>query len=369
MYEDFAPKLARVLTEYCVPVEVGQWAVIHTSIEASPLVDALQEAILKRGGNPSIMIGTPNDDEIFFRHASGDQLDWEEPFFRLVADKADILYNIRAPMNTKSLTGIDPQLLARRQVAARAVLERFNERAASGELRWNITAWPTRAAAQEAEMGYLEYMGFAYSAAALDQDDPVAHWQALRDRQGKLCEWLSDKHYAEVRGPGIDMSFEFTGRTWVNCFGERNFPDGEIYTSPIENSVNGHVAFNLPSVYGGREVNGVQLRFKDGKVVEASADKAEDYLFSQLDADGGSRFLGEFAIGTNKGIQRFTGEILYDEKMGGTVHMALGLGLEQAGGVNKSVVHWDMVHRMVDGGEVYIDDELFYQNGEFVLNL
>ena len=170
-----------------------------------------------------------------------------------------------------------------------------------------------------------------------------------------------------MRGPGIEMSFDFTGRPWVSCHGTVNFPDGEIFTSPIEDSVNGHVAFSYPTMHGGREVSGIELTFKDGRVTDASAAKGEEYLLAQLDIDAGARTLGEFAIGTNMGIQRFTGQTLFDEKIGGSIHMALGESISESKGVNKSAIHWDIVHSMRDGGEIWIDGELFYQSGDFVI--
>jgi aminopeptidase len=211
----------------------------------------------------------------------------------------------------------------------------------------------------------LAYTRFIYEACALHLPDPVAYWTNLRDRQLKLVEYLKDKREVLVKGPGIELRFNFEGRLWASAHGNENFPDGEIYTGPVEDSVNGYVRFNLPTIYGGHEVTGVYLVFRDGAVVEASADKGEDFLLSQLDADEGARRLGEFAIGTNDGIQEVTGSTLFDEKIGGTIHMALGQSYPETNGVNESAVHWDMVHGMKDGGEIHIDGKLFYQAGEF----
>jgi aminopeptidase len=367
MYEDFAPKLAKVLTEYCVPIHKGQWAFINASANAELLIDALQVAIMERGGHVNVNSGTVNGSEIFYKYATDEHLKFESPIIRTVYEKADVFYSIRSAINTKRFSRVDPERMAIGQLTYKPLSEVFNARAAAGDLRWNITTWPSHAAAQDAEMSLMDYTEFVYKACALDRDDPVAYWHEFRDRQARFVDWLADKKHCEVRGPGIELSFDFEGRNWVNCHGIKNFPDGEIFTSPIEDSVNGRVEFNMPSVYGGRELNGIKLTFEDGKVIEASADKGQDYLYAQLDTDEGARYLGEFAIGTNMGIQEFTREILFDEKMGGTIHMALGLGLSDAGGVNKSVVHWDMVHRMTDGGEVTIDGDLFYKSGEFML--
>ena len=367
MYDDFAPRLAQILTEFSLPIQHGDYVAITGSTAAEPLILALYEAVLRRGGHPNVRVGLAGLDEIFLALAGDDQLDFCDPLTLELVEKVDVLYQISAPANTKSLTQVDPARLKRMQQGRRPITERYFQRINDRSLRWNITAWPTQGAAQEAEMGLLAYTGFMYRACALDQPDPIAHWQALRAHQDRLIAWLESKHHAEVRGPGIALDFDFTGRLWINSWGDNNFPDGEIFTSPVEDSVNGEVAFNYPTMYGGREINGVRLVFENGVVTQASAAKGEDYLLSQLAMDDGARRLGEFAIGTNFGIQQFTGETLFDEKIGGTVHMALGEGFEEAHGINTSAIHWDMVHGMRDGGEIRIDGDLFYQNGAFVV--
>jgi aminopeptidase len=366
MFEDFAPRLARVLTEYSLPVQKGDLVAIMAPTAAEPLIVALYEAVLRRGGNPVVFASLPILDEMFYRHASDEQLDYSDPISLYMMENIDAQFAIIAPTNTKNMSTVDPARVARRRQARRPVIEKYFQRTDDGSLHWNVTAWPTQAGAQEAQMGLLAYTEFMYRACALNKDDPVAHWTALRERQERLVAWLEGKRHAEIKGPGIDLAFDFSGRVWVNCWGNKNFPDGEIFTSPVEDSVNGHVAFSYPTVYGGREVNGVRLTFKDGVAVEASAAKNEAYLLSQLALDAGARRLGEFAIGTNTGIQQFTGETLFDEKIGGTIHMALGKSIAEALGVNDSVVHWDMVHGMRDGGEIWVDGALFYKNGDFV---
>ncbi len=367
MFNDFAPRLAQVLTEYSLPVQKGDYVAIVAPVTAEPLVVALYEAIVRRGGHPLVQVGLPGLQELFYRHASDEQLDFCDPLGLFMIEKVDALFQIIAPFNTKATSGIDVARLARRQKGTRPITEKYFQRINDQTLRWNITAWPTASAAQEAEMGLLAYTEFVYNACGLDHDDPVAFWSALRTRQDRLVDWLKGKRHVEVKGKDIELSLDVEGRHWVNCWGSVNFPDGEIFTSPLENSVNGHVEFNYPTMYGGREVEGVKLTFKDGAVVEVSARKNESYLLSQLDLDEGTHRLGEFAIGTNMGIQQFTGETLFDEKIGGSIHMALGESIQEAGGVNKSQIHWDMVHSMRDGGEIRVDGELFYKNGEFVV--
>jgi aminopeptidase len=366
MYDDMAIKLAKIMTEYSAPVKKGDVVVILSSEHTAPVVRALYEAVLRKGGHPlAIGSGVSGLGDLFFELADEDQLQFQDPVFRTVADEVNVLYSIWSRTNTKSMSRVDPQKLAMQQIANKPIRDRLNERERAGEYEWCILPWPALGDAQEAEMSLLAYTKFIYEACALHLDDPLSHWQAVRERQLKLVEYLDDKSEAVIKGPGIEMSLSLEGRSWVSAHGERNFPDGEIFTGPVENSVNGYVEFNMPSVYMGREVRGVRLVYKDGKIVEASAEKGEAFLLSQLDTDEGARRMGEFAIGTNTGIQEVTGSTLFDEKIGGTIHMAVGLSLPNTGGENESVVHWDMVHDMKDGGEIYVDGELFYQAGEF----
>lgn len=367
MYEDFAPKLAKVITEYSTPIRKGDFVVITGNTECLPLVEALYEAVLRRGGNPSTMISVPGLHELYMSVADEEQLRFISPISSLVYEKADVLLNIEAPINTKSLSDIDPARIAITQAATAAKFQDFLKRIGDGSLRWCLLPWPTHAAAMQTEMGIHGYREFLYKACGLHYDDPIAYWSEVRDKQTRLAEFLADKHRAEVKGPGIDLSFEFGGRLWVSCHGELNFPDGEIFTGPIEDSVNGTVEFNMASIFDGHEVQGIKFKYVDGVIVEASAEKGEDYLMSQLDLDEGARRLGEFAIGTNFGVTRVTGSILLDEKIGGTIHMAIGNSIPQSLGQNVSRVHWDMVHDMKDGGEIYIDGELFYRAGEFLV--
>jgi aminopeptidase len=254
-------------------------------------------------------------------------------------------------------------------MAQAPTFKKMMERITDGSLRWCLMPWPTQALAQQTEMGILGYTEFLYRACGLHHDDPVAYWQTVRDKQEKLARYLSDKSHAEVKGPGIDLSFDFGGRTWVSCHGNMNFPDGEIFTGPIEDSVNGTVDFNMRSVMHGKEVVGVKFRYENGVIVDATASKGEDFLMSQLNMDEGARRMGEFAIGTNWGVDRVTGSTLLDEKIGGSIHMAIGKSLPESGGVNESRVHWDMVHNMKEGGTIMIDGKPFYDSGKFVVDL
>lgn len=374
MAKNLAIDLAKILTEYSSPVQPGDYVTIAGQHDtAGPLVEALVEAVLKRGGYPNVqsapLISADYSPyyELFMREANDAQLDHLDSTIMHWVNHSDALFFIKAPANTKAVSTIDPARISRFRRTIQPFGEAYLDRYDKGELRWTVVGWPTEALAQSAEMGLRAYEDFVYRACGLDQPDPVAYWIAFRDKQERLVAWLADKKHAEVRGPGIDMSFDFQGRLWVSCHGALNFPDGEIFTSPVEDSVNGTVEFNFPSVYQGFEVDGVKLRFENGVAVEASASKGEAFLLSQLDTDAGGRRLGEFAIGTNMGVQQLTRSILFDEKIGGSIHMALGRSYAEAKGLNQSAIHWDMVHNMKDGGEIVIDGELFYRSGEFLV--
>ena len=361
MSTELAVQMAKILTEYSSPVQPGDYVtIIGNPSTVSPLAEALFHAVLKRGGFPNVQYGpliSPDYSdfyEILLREGSGEQLAHLDSTMMHWVQESDAVFFLKGPANTKALSALDPQRLNlyRKTITpfSTAYLQRYDKR----ELRWTVVGWPTNALAQTAEMSLYSYEQFVARACGLDQPDPVAYWQQFREMQEALVEWLADKQHAEVRGPGIEMSFDFKDRVWVSCHGELNFPDGEIFTSPIEDSVNGYVNFNFPSVYQGYEVEGVKLRFEDGRAVEASGVKNEEFLLSQLDSDEGARRLGEFAIGTNMGVQQVTRSILFDEKIGGSIHMALGRSYEEAKGVNESMIHWDMVHNMKDGGEIII---------------
>jgi aminopeptidase len=246
------------------------------------------------------------------------------------------------------------------------IMKTYMDRAARGDLRWTLTAFPTKAFAQDADMSLEEYEDFVYGACMPDQNDPVGYWKRFSEKQSRLVNWLKGKKNVHLVSKDTDLRLSIEGRTFINCDARVNVPDGEIFTGPVEDSMEGHVSFSYPTIYQTREVNGVQLDFKKGKVVKASATKNEEFLLKTLDTDEGSRFVGEFAIGTNEGIQKFTRQILFDEKIGGSFHMALGKGYPESGSKATSAIHWDMICDMRDG-QIWVDDELFYENGKFMV--
>lgn len=362
-------KLAEMLVQYSVAVKPGDKVTINGPSIAEPLLNAIYKQVLLAGGLPMARIYLPEMREILYKYANDQQLQYIPAPVKLDNDTNDVEINVMADANTKALTNVDPARMALRARANAEMNRQFMERAARGEVRWTLTLFPTQAHAQEAEMSLSEYEDFVYNACMPDANDPVGYWQKVSVKQKKIIDWLKGKQQVHVIGPETDLRLNIAGRTFINCDCKENIPDGEIFTGPVENSVEGQVHFSYPTIFGGREVTGVRLWFEQGKVVKASADKNEAYLLKTLDTDAGARYVGEFAIGTNEGIQRFTGEILFDEKIGGSFHVALGQGYPESGSQNQSGLHWDMICDLRNGGEIWVDNELLYKNGKFVLEL
>ncbi len=360
-------QLARLLTNYSVAVKPGDKVILRGSTAALPLVLEVYRAVLQAGGFPYVDWRETGFEEIFFKEANDAQLDFIAPPHRLLIENYDCLINMLAMDNTRALNSADPARQQRQQRAAFPLGEIFMQRQSTGALRWVAALYPTNALAQDADMSLSEFEDFVYAACHVDKVDPVAEWQAFHTRQASLIEWLTGKHTIEVKGPHVDLSLSTSGRTWINGDGQHNMPCGEIFTGPVEDSVNGWVRFSYPAINRGREVAGVELRFEKGQVVAARADKNEAFLQEMLNSDAGARYLGEFAIGTNTGIQRFTRSILFDEKIGGTIHMALGRSYPDSGGKNISAIHWDMICDMRQGGQIWVDGELFYESGRFLV--
>jgi aminopeptidase len=358
-------KLADILVNYSAAVQPRDWVLVSGHVLALPLVNEIVGYVLRAGGHPTIQLGSEELDETWLREANEEQLGWIAPTDALIGEQVDVTINVRATANTRALTGIDPRRQQVAQVARRELSRRRMQRAAEGQLRWALTQFPCTAYAQEADMSLREYEDFVYAATFADQPDPIKCWRDIHDSQQRLVDWLRGKRQVTVRGPHIDMALSIAGRTFINSDGKRNMPSGEIFTGPVEDSVEGWVKFTYPAIRLGVEVEGVELEFKAGKVVAARARKNEAFLLSQLDSDAGARYLGEFAIGTNYGIQRFTKSILYDEKIGGTLHMALGAGYPETGSRNQSSIHWDFICDMRQDSEIHVDGELFYKDGQF----
>jgi aminopeptidase len=354
------------LAAYSLELRPSDLVTVEGSELAAPLIRSFYAAAVRLGAHPLARVALSGLEEDFLRLASEAQLGHRSPLALAEVEAVDATLRIMAPANTRALTSVDPARVAARQAAARAVSARRMERAARGELRWSLTAYPTQAGAQEAEMSLREYEDFVFGACLLDRPDPVAAWREVHARQQALCDLLATKRTLRVVAEGTDLTLSVAGRRWTNSDGHRNFPSGEVFTGPVEDSAEGQISFSFPAIYMGREVEGVRLHFERGRVVRATATKGEELLLSLLDMDAGARYLGEFAFGTNEGIQRHTRNILFDEKIGGTVHLAVGASYPDTGGKNQSGLHWDMIRDLRGGGEVYADGELIYSAGKFL---
>jgi aminopeptidase len=359
-------RLAGVLVEYSTRVQPGDLVCIGSSLAGAPVVFALYEKVLEAGGHPQIRTDAEGEAEALLAHGSDAQLEWVNPARLDEIERADVRIAVEAETNTRSLTGIDPARQARHARAREPLRKRYFERSAAGELRSVVTLYPTHATAQDAEMSLDEYEDFVYRAGLLDGDDPVSEWKALGERFARLAGWLGGKRELRVVGDGTDLTLGVEGRTWIPCDGRENFPDGEVFTGPEETSVNGTVRFSYPASYAGRCVSGIELEFEAGEVVRGRAERGHEFLQEMLALDEGARRAGEFSFGMNEAVREFTGHTLFDEKIGGTVHLALGASYPESGGTNESALHWDLVCDLRTASEVYADGELVYRDGRFL---
>jgi aminopeptidase len=362
-----AEALARILVHYSAGVGEGDVTLIQGESASEPLALAVYEEVVKIGGLPIVELIMEGQAAAYFKHAKDAQLDWVSPTAMWAAENADVRIRLMAEENTRALSGVEPELQTRRQAAAKPLMETMMRRTAAGQFRWSLTLFPTHAYAAEADMSLADYEDFFYRACLCDREDPVNAWREQSGETRRLAEWITGKEEIHIEGPGTDIKLNISGRTFVAADGRHNMPDGEFFTGPVEDSASGHVSFTYPAVYGGREVAGVKLRFEDGKIVDASAERNEDFLIKTLDTDPGARRLGELGIGTNYGIDRFTKEILLDEKIGGTVHLAVGMSYPETGGQNDSAVHWDMVCDLRRGGRITVDGEPLQVDGKFAV--
>ncbi|CCB90456.1 Aminopeptidase [Waddlia chondrophila 2032/99] len=364
---------ADVLVNYALQAKSGQHAVIVGEYEALPLIEASYEKFIQKGVVVDVVMSPSAFKETLFAYASDELLSTPSPVTQYIADHCDLYLAIGAEGNSKLLSGVDPKRQAMASQARQPVLEAILNRAAAGKMRWSYTMFPTAAAAQDAEMGTKAYEEMIFNLGALNQEDPVAHWKKVEAEQQKIIDYLSDKHELRFRNPmGTDLRVNISGMKWVNCCGKINFPDGEVYTGPnlkaSDGGVNGIARYSFPTLYRNTEVHEIELKFEEGAVVEANASKGQEFLREMIAQDTGAKFVGEIAIGTNYQMTTVTKNILFDEKFGGTFHLALGKGYPQTGNTNASALHWDMIFDLRNGGSITADEKEFYRDGQF-LNL
>ena len=365
--QPFYAKYAHLLVHYCVSLQPGEKLYVSSSTAAEPLVREVYRAALKAGGIVEVDLAFQGKGRIFMEEAEGAQLAHVNTLYARAVQEFDAYLYIRAPFNLFEDAGAGTtEKLKARKAALQPLQNIYFERTGTRALKRNLCQFPTLAAAQNAGMSLEAYERFVFGACKLFEDDPKAAWEALSQRQQGIVDELNRHDTFRYESEVIDITFSTKGRTWINSDGQTNMPSGEVYTSPVENSVNGHIHFDYPSVYMGHEVEGVTLHVEDGYIEKWEAKRGKDFLDKIFGMDGARRF-GEAAIGTNYDIDRFTKNILFDEKIGGTVHMAVGQSYRQCGGRNESSVHWDMIADMTQGGAVYADGERIYESGKFLI--
>ena len=348
---------ADLLVHYGLRLAPGELVSLSAATEARPLIEACYRAIVLGGGHSLLRVEFPGMSEFFLEHATPEQLAFVPTSSLHEARSIDASIRIAAEADTKAMSRLDPN---RQAIYNRA---RNIVRKAALQKRWVLTQYPTQAYADDAKMSLEEYEAFVASSMFLDRDDPSAAWVELGRRQAGLVEYMSGVKTIRIEAEGTDITLSVAGRTWINSDGRRNMPSGEIFTGPVETSAQGKIRCGFPVCRDGRELVGIELEFVDGKVVSAKAEQGEADLLAMLDLDPGARFLGELGIGLNPGIQRFTGSILYDEKIGGTIHLALGQSYAETGGLNTSALHWDLIVDTRRQGRINADGKVVMENG------
>lgn len=371
-------KLAKVLVEYSVGVKPGQIVRISGEPVGIPLMEAIYERCLLAGAHPFIKCSPDSVHEFFLENATDEQLRYVSPLALKEIETIDVSIGLWAETNTKSLSRIDPKRQGVASSARKPIFKIFMDRAAKkhgepGKLYWVGTQYPTDASAQDAERSLRQYEDFVFNAGHLDKPDPVAVWKQIHERQERLREFLQGKKIIRFQtANGTDLTVNVSGGTWINCSGHENFPDGEVFCGPTldapDGGVNGIVRYSFPAVHHGREVHDIEFTFERGRVVKAKASKNEDFLLQMLDQDPGARNLGEIAIGTNYNITEYTKNTLFDEKIGGTFHAAVGAGYPESGNTNESGLHWDMVCDLRTGGTITVDGQVISRDGKFLFD-
>ncbi len=359
-------KYADLLVHYCLEIQEGERLYIRTSMLAEPLVREVYRLAVRAGAHVEVQLDFREQYRMFLKEAkSKEQLQYVSTLYKKAMEEFDAYLYIRAPYNLREDQDVDSNKAKTRQEAHQPFSQLYFERTATRDLKRNLCQYPTLASAQNAGMALEEYEQFVYGACRLFDEDPKQSWLNVRKEQQQIVDLLNSREKVRYLGPDFDITFSTQGRTWINSDGQTNMPSGEVYTSPVEDSVNGTIRFSFPGIYMGHEVENVCLWVKDGYIEKWEASRGQAFLDKIFSLDGTRRF-GEAAIGTNYNIDRLTKNILFDEKIGGTVHMAIGQSYLQAGGQNKSAVHWDMITNMKNGGIIYADDEKIYENGQFL---
>lgn len=348
-------KAAEILVNYSTKIQKNDYVQIQTELEGKDLALECYKLCLKNGAYPTIKINLPSQNYIYYKNASMEQLKRFPKISYYETKNTDAFIFIRGSSNTKELTNIDSKKIAIRMKTT----EKINQHRVD-KTKWVVFNYPTNALAQDSEMSLPEFEDFVYNCVIQD-------WELMGKKNEKIKNMLDKGKNVHIIGKDTDLKFSIKGRKAINCSGEFNMPDGEVFIAPVENTVEGYIRYDFPAIYNGKEVDDVRLKFKNGRVIKAEAKKNEDFLKAMINTDKGSHYLGEFGIGTNYKIDKFTKHILFDEKIGGTIHLALGMAYKQGGGRNKSAVHWDMIKDLRENGKVLIDGKVLEENGKIMV--
>jgi aminopeptidase len=359
---------AKILIDHSADIQPGDRVLLEGTTAAEPLIQTLYEVVLERGGHPHPLFELTSEKEALLTHGNEEQLKHRPPLRELAYNQFESRIKIHSETDLHTLANINPEKQSIRTSALGPILATQIERGAAEEFKWVTTLFPTQAYADQAKMSLSEFEDFVYAACHVDgnTDDPIAYWRSVEKKQARIVDRFAGHDKVIVRGPNVGLTLSIKDRIFINSWGRHNMPDGEVHTSPNEDSVNGWVRYTYPAIKDGLVVEGIELTFVDGRVDQATATISEDYLLKQLETDPGARYVGEFAIGTNYEINRFTGNILFDEKIGGSFHMAVGAGYTQTGSKNTSAIHWDMICDLRKDSEIILDGEVVYKNGKFV---
>ena len=360
-------KHAEVLLKYSLDLKKGEKIIIAGDVVTLPLIKESYHLAVELGALPQVLINSEELKEILLKGGSEEQIKYVPDSVKKAFETVDVVLSFFGGTNTRMLSNVNPEKLKLSAQGSSEITRIFFERVAKKELRWCGTMFPNQANAQEANMSISEYEDFVYGAGYIDRKDPIAEWKEIEKKQEGICNILNGKKHFRIVSRDTDLNMSVEGRKWINCCGRANFPDGEVFTGPVEDSLEGHIRFSFPGIYGGREIEDIQLTFERGKVVKAVAAKGQELLEQLLETDKGARYVGEIAAGTNYNIKRFTKHMLFDEKIGGTVHLAIGRSIPESLGKNQSAIHWDMLCDMKKGGEIYADGELVYKDGKFLI--
>lgn len=367
--DPFDQKLAALVVRYGVHVSPGDRVVIHGPDFARDTITAIYIETLAAGGHPRVDLDCSGTEELYYTHASDEQLAFIDPADKFILETYEKFIYLSGDYNTRKLQLVNPERIKAHEQAPgrRELSEIFETRFVKGEMKWILAPYPCQALAQEAGMDFYSYKDFVTKALRLDADDPTEAWRSVEADQERIVQQLKEVETIDVTGKDTSLTMSTKGRTWVNCAGHENLPDGEVFTGPIEDSVNGSIRFTYPGIFSGKEIEDIYLEFDQGKVVNFDAAKGRDLLENILGIEGADG-VGEFAIGTNYNITKFTKNMLFDEKMGGTLHMALGMGYKDSGSQAMSAIHWDILKDMKEpGSEVRADGKPIYAAGEWLI--